>query len=63
MLTRTLLTRTLDDELLGVLRGEDDACLACGETVEAQTGRVECSACGSVLAGEVRPSEEQRALV
>ena len=63
MLTRTLLTRTLDDELLGVLRGEDDACLACGETVGARAGRVECSACGSVLAGEVRASEEQQALV
>jgi hypothetical protein len=51
-----MLTRTLDEELLALLRGEDDSCPVCGERVEGPAGRVECSACGSVVE-EVMPPE------
>jgi hypothetical protein len=59
MLTRTLLTRTLDDELHALIRGEDDACPACGEHVDRRPDRVECLACGSLLEEGVRPPETQ----
>ena len=52
-MTVAVLTRTLDEELLALLRGESAECLVCGERVEAEAGRVECEACGSVL--ERRP--------
>ena len=49
-----MLTRTLDEDLLALLRGEDDACPVCGERAELRAARLECTACGSVLRnGEV----------
>jgi hypothetical protein len=44
-------TRSLDEELVALLRGEAEECLVCGEPVEAdwERGSVECPACGSVL--------------
>jgi uncharacterized Zn finger protein (UPF0148 family) len=44
-----LLTKTLDDELVALLAGESDECLACGEAVAREDGLVECPACGSRL--------------
>jgi rubrerythrin len=54
-MTVASLTRTLDEALLALLQGETDACLVCGEPVEGEEERVECSACGSVL--EAAPRE------
>jgi rubrerythrin len=54
-MTTAVLTRTLDEALRALLRGESDACLVCGEPVEGEEERVECPACGSVL--ESAPSE------
>jgi predicted RNA-binding Zn-ribbon protein involved in translation (DUF1610 family) len=47
--------RTLDQELLALLRGASLECLACGEFVmHARAGAVFCPECGSQLAtGEV----------
>ena len=44
-----LLTKTLDDELVVLLAGESDECLACGEAVKREDGLVECAGCGSRL--------------
>jgi tRNA(Ile2) C34 agmatinyltransferase TiaS len=57
-MTMTMLTRTLDEELVALLCGEVAECLVCGEEVEAAGGgeRVECPTCGSVL--ERPPPEE-----
>jgi hypothetical protein len=56
-MTMTMLTRTLDEELVALLCGEVAECLVCGEEVEGGGGeRFECSACGSVL--ERPPPEE-----
>ena len=38
---------SLDEELAALFRGEIVECLACGEPVEAEEGRVECAACGT----------------
>jgi hypothetical protein len=52
-MTMAVLTRTLDEELLALLRGEVAECLVCGEEIELldESGRdrVECPACGSVI--------------
>jgi rubrerythrin len=59
-MTVAFLTRTLDEALLALIRGEADACLVCGEAVEGEDERVECPACGSVLepaAREVIPGQ------
>lgn len=48
-MTLAVLTHTLDEALLALLRGDSDACLVCGEPVECQGEQVECPACGSVL--------------
>lgn len=62
-MTVVMLTRTLDAELEALLAGESTECLVCGEHVEAEGGRVECAACGSVLR-RLRPEiEGQLALV
>jgi uncharacterized Zn finger protein (UPF0148 family) len=43
--------RTLDQELLALLRGASLECLACGEFVmHARAGAVFCPECGSQLA-------------
>jgi uncharacterized Zn finger protein (UPF0148 family) len=47
------LHRTLDQELIALLRGVSLECLACGEFVmHARGGSVFCPECGSQLAGE-----------
>jgi Zn finger protein HypA/HybF involved in hydrogenase expression len=49
----TALHRSLDQELVAVLRGASLECLACGEFVmHAQGGSVFCPECGSQLADE-----------
>jgi len=45
--------RTLDQELVALLRGASLECLACGEFVmHARGGAVFCPECGSQLASE-----------
>jgi predicted RNA-binding Zn-ribbon protein involved in translation (DUF1610 family) len=47
------LHRTLDQELIALLRGVSLECLACGEFVmHARGGSVFCPECGSLLADE-----------
>ena len=49
----TALHRSLDQELVALLRGASLECLACGEFVmHAQGGNVFCPECGSQLADE-----------
>jgi len=49
----TALHRSLDQELVAVLRGASLECLACGEFVmHAQGASVFCPECGSQLADE-----------
>jgi hypothetical protein len=46
--------RSLDQELVALLRGASLECLACGEFVmHARGGTVFCPECGSQLASEV----------
>jgi Zn finger protein HypA/HybF involved in hydrogenase expression len=40
------LNRTLDQELLAVMRGASLECLVCGEFVLHRHGNVECPECG-----------------
>ncbi len=52
------LNRTLDQELLALLRGASLECLACGEFVLQAGGAVECPECGSrAEAGEEKQLE------
>ena len=44
------LNRTLEQELLALMRGASLECLACGEFVLRARGGVECPECGSQLA-------------
>ncbi len=47
------LNRTLDQELLALMRGASLECLVCGEFVLARGRRlVECPECGMALSGE-----------
>ena len=47
------LHRTLDQELVALLRGASLECLVCGEFVmHARAGTVFCPECGSQLGGE-----------
>lgn len=49
-MTTMVATLTLEHALEALLRGESDACLACGGHVEPlPDGSLECTACGSVL--------------
>lgn len=49
-MTAMVATLTLEHALEALLRGESDACLACGGPVAEQPDRsLECTACGSVL--------------
>jgi Zn finger protein HypA/HybF involved in hydrogenase expression len=51
--TLVSLHRTLDQELVALLRGASLECLACGEFVmHARGGNVFCPECGSQLADE-----------
>ena len=47
------LHRTLDQELIALLRGVSLECLTCGEFVMHAHGSVFCPECGSQLADEV----------
>jgi hypothetical protein len=62
-MTLAMLTRTLDEELAAIVRGETVECLVCGEQVEIECGRVECGECGSVLEGRSEPGPDQLALL
>jgi uncharacterized Zn finger protein (UPF0148 family) len=49
----TPFARTLDQELLALLRGASLECLVCGEFVmHARTGAVFCPECGSQVGSE-----------
>lgn len=45
------LNRTLDQELLALMRGASLECLACGEFVLHAEGTVACPECGSAFLG------------
>jgi predicted RNA-binding Zn-ribbon protein involved in translation (DUF1610 family) len=52
-MTLVSLHRTLDQELVALLRGASLECLCCGEFVmHARGGAVFCPECGAQLAGE-----------
>jgi uncharacterized Zn finger protein (UPF0148 family) len=47
------LARTLDQELLALLRGASLECLVCGEFVQHQArGTISCPECGTKLRGQ-----------
>ena len=46
------LNRTLDQELLAILRGASLECLVCGEFLLHENGRARCPECGAALVGE-----------
>ena len=49
----TTLNRTLDQELLALLRGASLECLVCGEFVQHHAGgTIGCSECGCILRAE-----------
>jgi uncharacterized Zn finger protein (UPF0148 family) len=50
------LNRTLDQELLALMRGASLECPACGEFVLHKDGTVVCPECGSGLRGEDVPA-------
>jgi predicted RNA-binding Zn-ribbon protein involved in translation (DUF1610 family) len=47
--------RTLNDQLLSLLRGDLRDCVVCGEPAAIEATRVTCPACGSAI--EERPSD------
>lgn len=49
-MTVTPLARTLDQELLALVRGASLECLACGEFVMRFAGAIACPECRSILA-------------
>jgi Zn finger protein HypA/HybF involved in hydrogenase expression len=51
------LNRTLDQELLALMRGASLECLVCGEFVLVAGTEIRCPECDSTLAG--RAEEEQ----
>ena len=62
-MTLALLTRTLDEELAAIARGDVVECLVCGELIDPQEDRAECHACGSVLERRREPGPDQLALL
>ena len=62
-MTTAVLTSTLDEELLALLRGDRAECLVCGEPVEAEDEHVDCPACGSRLESRRRSDPGQLALL
>jgi Zn finger protein HypA/HybF involved in hydrogenase expression len=48
--------RTLDQELLALMRGASLECLACGEFVLHEGGAIRCPECGSQLEGVEGPA-------
>ena len=53
------LHRTLDQELLALLRGASLECLVCGEFVLHEGSRIRCPECGTTLAREVGQAGSQ----
>ena len=51
-MTVAQLHRTLDQELIALLRGASLECLCCGEFVMHARGSIFCPECGSQLADE-----------
>jgi Zn finger protein HypA/HybF involved in hydrogenase expression len=54
--TPTPLIRTLDQEVLALLRGASLECLVCGEFVQHRLGLIACPECGAAMkeGGEAR---------
>ena len=50
------LNRTLEQELLALLRGASLECLVCGEFVLRRGGAISCAECGTAI----HPPEEAR---
>ena len=48
-MTPTPLIRTLDQEVLALLRGASLECLVCGEFVQHRLGVIACPECGSAI--------------
>ena len=53
------LHRTLEQELVALLRGVSLECLVCGEFVLHGGGMITCPECGSSLRGELGSEEPQ----
>ena len=53
------LHRTLDQELVALLRGASLECPACGEFVLHEPGAVRCPECGLVLRGRLESTVVQ----
>ena len=53
------LHRTLDQELLALVRGVSLECLVCGEFVLHEGGRIGCPECGTSLSGTAAPAGSQ----
>ena len=49
------LNRTLDQELLALMRGASLECLVCGEFVLRRAGAVSCPECGACFKGAEEP--------
>ena len=58
-MTVTALNRTLEQELLALLRGASLECLVCGEFVLHAGGMVNCPECDSSLRAELGMEEAQ----
>jgi hypothetical protein len=48
-MTPTPLIRSLDQEVLALLRGASLECLVCGEFVQHRLGVIACPECGSAI--------------
>ncbi len=57
------LNRTLDQEVLALLRGASLECLVCGEFVQHRLGVIACPECGAAYGdgGEARLQSEAQA--
>jgi Zn finger protein HypA/HybF involved in hydrogenase expression len=59
----TPLIRTLDQEVLALLRGASLECLVCGEFVQHRLGLIACPECGAAIqeGGEARVQSKVQA--
>ena len=57
MTDATPLIRTLDQEVLALLRGASLECLVCGEFVQHRLGVIGCPECGLEIGGEAAALE------
>ena len=59
----TPLIRSLDQEVLALLRGASLECLVCGEFVQHRLGAIACPECGSAIqkGAETGPQSEMQA--